>query len=104
MNKVTDSHFTAQIESQKALIESEALFEIVQGVRQTPDLYELLKLMHHSLKKVLYAENCFFALYDANTGLFNFPYFVDQSFTEVKVTRLGIEPRTYSLEGCCSIH
>jgi len=78
MNNVTDSNIATQIESRKALIESEALFEIVQGVIQTPDLYELLKLIHHSLKKVLYAENCFFALYDANTGLFNFPYFVDQ--------------------------
>ncbi|MCX6220737.1 MAG: PAS domain S-box protein [Bacteroidia bacterium] len=58
--------------------EMNTLFEIVQGVVQTSDLYELLKLIHHSLKKVLYAENCFFALYDANTGLFHFPYFVDQ--------------------------
>jgi len=58
--------------------EMNTLFEIVQGVVQTSDLYELLKLIHQSLKKVLYAENCFFALYDANTGLFHCPYFVDQ--------------------------
>ncbi len=58
--------------------EINTLYEIVQGVVQTSDLYELLKLIHHSLKKVLYAENCFFALYDENTGFFHFPYFVDQ--------------------------
>ena len=58
--------------------EMNTLFEIVQGVVHTSDLYELLKLIHQSLKKVLYAENCFFALYDENTGLFHFPYFVDQ--------------------------
>jgi PAS domain S-box-containing protein len=58
--------------------EMNTLFEIFQGVVQTSDLYELLKLIHHSLKKVLYAENCFFALYDADTELFHFPYFVDQ--------------------------
>ena len=85
---ITFVDITTQIESQKALIdiserkntenEINTLFEIVQGVVQTSDLHELLKLIHHSLKKVLYAENCFFALYDANTGLFNFPYFVDQ--------------------------
>jgi len=58
--------------------EMNTLFEIFQGVVHTSDLYELLKLIHQSLKKVLYAENCFFALYDENTGLFHFPYFVDQ--------------------------
>ena len=65
-------------ERKKSENEMNTLFEIVQGVVQTSDLYELLKLIHHSLKKVLYAENCFFALYDENTGLFHFPYFVDQ--------------------------
>jgi PAS domain S-box-containing protein len=58
--------------------EMNTLTEIVQGVVSTSDLYELLKLIHQSLKKVLYAENCFFALYDETTGLFSFPYFVDQ--------------------------
>ncbi len=58
--------------------ERQTLSEITTGVTTTSDLDELLKLIHQSLRKVLYAENCFFALYDENTGLFNFPYFVDQ--------------------------
>ena len=43
----------------------------------TSNLDELLKLIHNSLKKVVYAENLFVALYDPKTELFSFPYFVD---------------------------
>ncbi|MEI7420482.1 MAG: ATP-binding protein [Prolixibacteraceae bacterium] len=58
--------------------EMKVLSEIIEGLIQTKDLGDLLKLIHNCLKKVLYAENCFFALYDAETDLFNFPYFVDE--------------------------
>src|SRR5262249_16846643 len=33
---------------------------------------------HQAMKRVLYAENCFVALYDRATGMFHFPFFVDQ--------------------------
>jgi PAS domain S-box-containing protein len=59
-------------------LEQQAVHEITQGVSTTSNLYELLTLIHQSLKKVMYAENCFVAFHDQNTGLFNFPYFVDQ--------------------------
>ena len=62
--------------------EMKILSEIVEGMIHTNDLSDLLKLIHNCLKKVVYAENCFFALYDAETDLFNFPYFVDQ-FDEI---------------------
>lgn len=58
--------------------ESDALFEIIQGVTVTSNLDELLKLIHESLKKVVYAENCFVALFDKKTGFFRFPYFIDK--------------------------
>jgi PAS domain S-box-containing protein len=59
-------------------LESLALFEIIQGITSTNNLDELLKLIHHSLGKVVYAENCFIALQNPKTGLFSFPYFVDK--------------------------
>ena len=58
--------------------ERQAMYEIVDGVTTSANLDELLKLIHRSLGKVLYAENCFVALYDRNNGLFSFPYFVDK--------------------------
>lgn len=58
--------------------EREVMYEITQGVTTTANLDELMKLMHRSLRKVLYAENCFVALYDQTTNFFSFLYFVDQ--------------------------
>lgn len=59
-------------------IESRAISEITKGISRTSNLDELLGLIHHSLKKILYAENCFVALHDKNTGLFTMRFFVDQ--------------------------
>jgi signal transduction histidine kinase len=47
-----------------------------------------LKLIHRAISKVLYAENIFVALYDQNTGLFSFPYFVDKFDTVPSPTSL----------------
>lgn len=59
-------------------LERQIMHEITRGVTETGNLGELLKLIHHSLGKVIYAENCYIALHDQNTRLFSFPYFVDQ--------------------------
>ena len=58
--------------------ELQVLFEIIYGLATTSNLDDLLRLIHESLKKVVYAENCFVALYDKKTGLFSFPYFADK--------------------------
>jgi len=58
--------------------QQKVIYEITQAVAVTDDLGELLLSIHQSLKKVFYAENCFVAIHDKNTGLFSFPYFVDQ--------------------------
>jgi PAS domain S-box-containing protein len=59
-------------------MENQVVYEISQGITTTSNLDELLKLIHKSLEKVVYAENLFVALYDEKTGLFSFPYFVDK--------------------------
>jgi PAS domain S-box-containing protein len=70
---------TTDISKQKKIeLERQVIFEMTQGISETENLNELLGLIHQSLKKVLYAENCFVAIYDENTRLFSFPYFVDQ--------------------------
>ncbi len=70
-------------------LESIALFEIIQGITSTGNLDELLKLIHHSLGKVVYAENCFIALNDPKTGLFSFPYFIDKIDTTPSPVSMG---------------
>ena len=62
----------------KTNLEREVIHEIIQGVTTTDNLNELLKLIHQSLAKVVYADNIFVALFDQNTKLFSFPYWVDQ--------------------------
>ncbi len=65
-------------ERKKLELEHQTMYEITLGVTSTSNLNDLLKLIHLSMKKVIYADNFFVALYDPNTELFNFPYFVDK--------------------------
>jgi two-component system, cell cycle sensor histidine kinase and response regulator CckA len=58
--------------------ERQVISEIIQGVIATSDLNELLALVHHSIGKCLYAENCFVALYDEATDLMHFEFWVDK--------------------------
>jgi two-component system cell cycle sensor histidine kinase/response regulator CckA len=65
-------------ERKRAELERQVTFEIIHAVNVTDNLDDLLYLVHQALKKVLYAENCFVALYEPNSGMFHFPFFVDQ--------------------------
>jgi len=65
-------------ERKRAELERQVTFEIIHGVNVTDNLDDLLQLVHQALKKVVYAENCFVALYEPSTGMFHFPFFVDQ--------------------------
>jgi PAS domain S-box-containing protein len=58
--------------------ERQTISEIMESVGVTSNLDELLRLIHQSLKNVVFAENCFVALYDKKTSLFNMEFFVDQ--------------------------
>jgi PAS domain S-box-containing protein len=70
-------------------LENQVIYEITQGVAATSHLDELLKLIHQSLGKVVYAENCFVALHDPKTGLFSFPYFIDKFDQKPEPTSMG---------------
>jgi PAS domain S-box-containing protein len=59
-------------------VERQMIFEIIQGVITTPTLDDLLKLIHHSISKLLYAENCFVALHDPATNWLHFEFWRDQ--------------------------
>ena len=69
--------------------ERQVLFEIIQGVSETSNLDELLSLIHRAIGRVLYAENCFVALYDRQTGQFGMRFFVDQHDDAPPPQKLG---------------
>jgi two-component system, sensor histidine kinase and response regulator len=58
--------------------EQQVLFEITQGVATRTNLDELLHTIHHSLGRILKADNFFVALHDKTTGLFTMQFFVDK--------------------------
>lgn len=72
----------------QAEMESQALLEIMQGLAHTKDLMELLKLVHESIARVIFAENFYVVLYRQDTGLFEEIYSVDQYDPPLPPSRL----------------
>ena len=66
--------------TERRLTESrtDVVSEIIQGITTTSNLNELLAIVHESIKKVIYAENCFVALYNKEEELFEIEFFVDK--------------------------
>ncbi|MGB6876341.1 MAG: PAS domain S-box protein [Candidatus Acidiferrales bacterium] len=62
----------------RAEAERHVSFEIIHAANVTDNLDELLHRIHQALSRVLYAENCFVALYDPAADLFSFPFFADK--------------------------
>ncbi|HWF37211.1 MAG TPA: PAS domain S-box protein [Candidatus Acidoferrales bacterium] len=65
-------------ERKRSESERQVTTEIVHAISVSDTLADLLSSMHLALLKVLDAQNCFVALYEPSTGVFNFPFFVDQ--------------------------
>jgi PAS domain S-box-containing protein len=65
-------------ERKRADTERLAMFEIIQGISASADLDELLKLVHQTIQKIVYAENCFVALYDELSDTLQMQFFVDK--------------------------
>jgi two-component system, cell cycle sensor histidine kinase and response regulator CckA len=62
----------------RAELEQQVTTKIIHSMSATHNLDDLLHSIHAALKEVLYAENCFVALYERPTGMFHFPFCVDQ--------------------------
>jgi PAS domain S-box-containing protein len=65
-------------ERKRSELERQVTTEISHSVNITDNLDELLRMIHGALKKVIYAENCFIALYEPMSEMFQFPFFVDR--------------------------
>lgn len=82
-------------ERRRADRERQAVFEIIEGVNKTANLAELLRLIHQSIRPIIYAENFFVALYNPGDQSFDFRFFVDQ---------LNTPPRGIKAEKTCSAY
>ncbi len=56
----------------------EVLYNIAQATNITNNLKELLRTLHQQLGGLMDTTNFFVALYDKDTDMYSFPYFVDQ--------------------------
>ena len=76
-------------EFKRAEAERQALLEIMQGLVATKNLQEFLQLIHHSIAKVIYAENFFVVFHNKSSGLFEEVYAVDQYDAPMPPSKLG---------------
>ncbi len=83
------AHFRDVTEQYRSEAERQVIFEIIQALNQTHNLDQLLTRIHQALKKVVYAENCFVALCEPETGTFHFPFFADQFDTAPPPQKVG---------------
>lgn len=66
------------LERKRTENERKILYEIGEAVSTTENLDELLMTIHRNIEKVMYAENCYIALYDPLAEQVSFPLFVDK--------------------------
>ena len=83
------------LERKQIEAEQQVLFEIIQGTGATSNLDDLLCLIHRAIGKVLYAENCFVALYDSQSAMFTMQFFVDQYDDAPPAHKLGRSRTAY---------
>ena len=76
-------------ERKRSELERRVILEIIQSVTITSNLNDLLKSIHDALRKILYAGNCFVALYDKEAGSFARPFFIDQMMPPVEPEKLN---------------
>ena len=70
LTDITDRRKSQDIQS--------AIFEISEAARSAGSLDELFASLHRVVGRLMAAENFYIALYDPETDLLSFPYFVDQ--------------------------
>src|SRR5216683_4034162 len=58
--------------------ERQVISDIVHALNQTANLDQLLNRIHVALKRILSAKNCFVALHNPQSDVFEFPFFADE--------------------------
>ena len=80
---------------QRAAVERQVFFEVINALNAAGDLHELLVQVHLSLQKVLSAKNCYVALYDRQSEMFHFPFYVDQFVAPPPPHKVGRDCAAY---------
>ncbi len=70
--------FEITLESQREETAQEALYQIASATVTASSLDELYRAIHNILARIMPADNFYIAIYDKDTNLLSFPYFVDE--------------------------
>jgi len=65
------------------------ILEILEAANSEKNLTELFKFIHHSIKKLMKADNFYIAYYKRDSDLLTFPYFVDEIDNDSSSKKLG---------------
>ena len=68
-----------QVDIKRQLKIQKALYEIADAASAGKDMQSFYKRLHKIVGKLMYAENFFIAIYDEETDLISWPYFVDST-------------------------
>lgn len=71
-------YFRDVTDTQRSEAMQNALFRIAQMARETKDLADFYREIHEVVGTLMEATNFYIAEYDAEKGIVNYPYFVDQ--------------------------
>src|SRR5882724_69921 len=74
-----------------------ALYRIAETTSKARDLDELYASIHDILAELMPADNCYIAVYDRDTDMISFPYFVDEVDTNMDPQPLGKGATAYVL-------
>src|SRR4051812_28478913 len=74
-----------------------ALYRIAETTSTARDLEELYASIHDILSELMPADNCYIAVYDPQTDMLSFPYFVDEVDSDASPQRLGKGATAYVL-------
>ncbi len=86
----TNNNLENEIVGRRRLqVEAEVMSKVIQGVATTKNPDELFEIVHQSLGKRLYAENCYVALCDPQTEVLHSPFLADKFGTAPDPLDLG---------------
>ena len=74
-----------------------ALYRIAETTSTARDLDELYASIHNILSELMPADNCYIAVYDRETDMLSFPYFVDEVDSDASPQPLGKGATAYVL-------
>ncbi|MEW6086476.1 MAG: PAS domain S-box protein [Chloroflexota bacterium] len=72
-----------------------AIYRISDAASLSGGMQDFYRAIHESLRRVMFADNFFIALYEKETDLLRFPYYVDENDTPPHTAPLGRGPTAY---------